>query len=139
MWFLGGFRANANEKDESQGKKLGHQMLEHNNPSRAYFVKGQIVAINQAVLAGEISCIAASRRLHCLGIRLLGDIDEDFTVFIALDSETDHLAIGIEERASRSQGAAALMDLEIAAIEAREKSNIEQACRVLVRRFQFVD
>lgn len=106
---------------------------------KATYLRGQIVALAEAVLAGELSCIAASRSLHALGNCLFDDLDDDFIPFMALNSETDHLPLGSGERAGRSEETLRQLDLEFREIEGRERAYIEQACQNLIHRFRWID
>jgi hypothetical protein len=104
------------------------------NEEFAAFTRGKIVAICEAVLKEEIGVIAGSRRLKSLGYELCGDHDEDFLVFVAIDSETDHLPV---DQDRRNWGAEALerKDTEIAEAEALYKDEAFAACRKLIERF----
>lgn len=64
---------------------------ERNARDAEYFIRGQIMAICESVLAEEIGVIAGSRRLNRLGLQLYGARDSDFITFVGVDSETDHL------------------------------------------------
>ncbi len=98
------------------------------------FMRGKIVAVCEAILKEEISVIASARRLKGFGFELCGDHDEDFIVFTAIDSETDHLPVDWERR---NWGGEALKrkDAEIAEAEAFYKDKAFETCRKLVGRF----
>jgi Protein of unknown function (DUF2489) len=85
-------------------------------------------------LAEEIGIIAASRRLTALGLKLFDAHDEDFIMFVAVDSETDHLPVD-KERHNWSAEALERKDAEIAEAEAFYKNNVIAACRKLIERF----
>jgi hypothetical protein len=104
------------------------------NEDFSAFMRGKIVAVCEAILKEELGVIAGSRRLKSLGIDLCGDHDEDFIVFVAIDSETDHLPVDWERR---NWGAETLgrKDKEIAEAEASYKDRAFAACRKLVGRF----
>ena len=99
-----------------------------------YYIRGKIVAICEAVLADEIGIIAASRRLSALGLELFDRHDEDFRIFDAVDTETDHLPVDIERR-NWSAEALKRKDTEIAKAEAFYKGDVIEACRKLIERF----
>ena len=61
-----------------------------------YYIRGKIIAICEATLAEEIGIIAASRRLSALGLELFDGRHEDFIMFDAVDTETDHLPVDKE-------------------------------------------
>lgn len=104
------------------------------NEEFSAFMRGKIVAVCEAILKEEIGVIAGSRRLKGLGFDLCGDHDEDFMVFVAIDSETDHLPVDWERR---NWGVEALKrkDEEIAEAEASYKDRAFLACRNLIGRF----
>ncbi len=99
-----------------------------------YYLRGKIVAICEAVLAETIGIIAASRTLSALGLELFDRHDEDFIVFDAVDSETDHLPVDLE-RKNWSAEALKRKDAEIAEAEALYKNDVIAACRKLIERF----
>ena|ERR1041385_8564757 len=100
------------------------------------YIRGKIVAICEAVVAEEIGIIAASRRLSALGLELFGRHDEDFILFVAVDSETDHLPVDIE-RKNWSAEALKRKDVEIAEAEALYKNDVIAACTKLIGRFNW--
>jgi hypothetical protein len=99
-----------------------------------YYIRGKIVAICEAVLAEEIGIIAASRRLSALGLELFDGRHEDFIMFDAVDSETDHLPVDTE-RKNWDAEALRRKDAEIAKAEAFYKDDVIAACRKLIERF----
>ena len=110
------------------------------NETLSVFVRGKIVAICEAILNEEIGVIAGSRILnklemelhHCEVVQF--DRDEDFTPFIGIDSETDHLPVD-RERANWSAEALGRKDKQIAESEAFYKDSAFAACRNLIARF----
>ena len=110
------------------------------NESRLLFVRGKIVAVCQAILNEEMGVIAGSRILCGLEFELRYDLyrqydcDEDFTTFIAINSETDHLPVD-RERINWSAEALARKDREIAEAEAFYRASCFEACHTLVARF----
>lgn len=99
-----------------------------------YYIRGKIVAICEAVLAEKIGIIAASRTLSALGLELFDGHDEVFSMFDAVDTETDHLPVDIERR-NWSAEALRRKDAEIAEAEAFYKNDVIAACRNLIERF----
>lgn len=99
-----------------------------------YYLRGKIVAICEATLAEEIGIIAASRRLSALGLELFDGHQEDFIMFDAVDTETDHLPVD-KERKNWSAEALKRKDAEIAEAEASYKDEVFAACRKLIERF----
>jgi hypothetical protein len=103
-----------------------------------YFLRGQIVAICEAVLAEELGVIAASRRLNLLGLELLNGRDEDFGEFLVVDSDTDHLPVD-SERHNWSVEALNRKDKEIAEAQSFYKEEVDAACKKLIERFGMKD
>ena len=99
-----------------------------------YYIRGKIVAICEATLAEEIGIIAASRRLSALGFELFDGRHEDFIMFDAVDTETDHLPVD-KERKNWSEEALQRKDAEIAEAEDFHKDEVIAACRKLMKRF----
>lgn len=108
---------------------------ERNARDAEYFIRGQIVAICEAVLAEEIGVIAGSRRLNRLGLDLYGARDPDFITFAGVDSETDHLPVDAE-RANWSAEALERKDAEIAQAQKLYQEDVFLACRKLIERFR---
>ena len=110
------------------------------NETLSVFVRGKIIAICEAILNEEIGIIAGSRILNSLDHELrhsqVGQFerDEDFILFVGIDSETDHLPVD-RERANWSAEALARKDKEIAESEAFYKNSAFAACRHLIARF----
>ncbi len=97
------------------------------------------MSIARNVLAGVGDAILASRELRALRFSLgVGEDDPDFTVFVAIDSETDSLPIG-PDRALWSTEALARLENEV--IEARRWANTQgrQAFENVLRRFGGAD
>jgi hypothetical protein len=107
---------------------------------RSAFVRGKIIALCEGILREEIGVIPGSRILNGLEFDLFdypcGEIkrDDDFLLFVAIDSETDHLPVD-RERANWSEEALARKDSEIAKAEAFYKDSAFRACRKLIERF----
>ena len=77
---------------DEKGKSESHSIEQ-----RSVYLRGKIVAICEAILREEMGAIAGSRVLNKLEIELLHHAtlgwftrDEDFLVFVAIDSEADH-------------------------------------------------
>lgn len=104
------------------------------NEEHSAFTRGKIVALCEALLQEEIGIIAGARRLKGLGHELCGDHDEDFLIFVAIDSETDHLPVDREWR-NWSVDALERKDREITEYEGSVKDDAFAACKVLIERF----
>ena len=110
---------------------------------RSAYLRGKIVAICEAILREEMGAIPGSRILNKLELDLLHqatfgwfDRDEDFSTFVAIDSETDHLPVDLE-RHNWSTEALERKDQEIAKAEQWAKELAFPACRKLIERFRF--
>src|SRR5688572_13885453 len=99
----------------------------------------QVAAVEAAklILAGELGVIEGCRLLADLAHTLVPDwvADQDFVVFGALASETDHLPTGTA-RQYWAADALAREDRNIARIEASARSDVLAACRNVINRFQ---
>ena len=60
----------------------------------------EIVLACRRMLSGQIGVLSAARQIKSLAFRLHGDkyVHDKFRIFIAIDSETDHLPVGPERR-----------------------------------------
>jgi hypothetical protein len=105
------------------------------NEEHRQFLSRKIVATAQRVLSGELGIIAGARQLSGLGSDVGADRDPDFTFFVGLDSETDHLPIG-EVRQSWNSEALQQKDAEVREIEASYREQAFESCRSLIRRYE---
>jgi hypothetical protein len=96
----------------------------------------QATALADRMLAGTESLIAGARELQRLGRWIVPDIgvDKDFVVFLAFDSETDHLPVD-EERKNWDPAALQRKDREIAEYEKKWSPRVRAACSSIVSRF----
>ena len=94
------------------------------------------VAVADAVLSGGIGVIEGARKLSSLAHDLVADwtADADFLVFGALDSETDHLPVG-SVCDLWDPVALVAQDATVRRIESEARSEVEHACRNIIRRF----
>ena len=111
-----------------------HRRIEMRTEEYPIFIRGKIVAICEAMLREEIGIITGSRILKSLGFELFADHDEDFSMFVAIDSETDHLPVDFERR-NWSIEALERKDKEIENYEASAKADAFETCRKLIKRF----
>jgi hypothetical protein len=98
--------------------------------------KREAVDVATQVVNGEVGIIAGSRVLLRLGHELVPDtrVDPDFVVFLALDSETDHLPLE-DERHNWEPAAFAQKQLEVARLEELSRPGVVAACRAIIDRF----
>jgi hypothetical protein len=93
----------------------------------------KIVELARGIISGEVGLIAGSRQLWRLGLDVAPKRDPDFTFFLAIDSESDHLPIG-EVRQHWNPDALREKDTEIAKIEALRREKAVEICRRLIQR-----
>ena len=95
----------------------------------------RVVRVADAIIRGDLGLIEGSRRL-CEIRAEHGSLrdDADFGVFVAIESETDHLPIG-DVRAHWSPDALLVKDREIRAAEEFYRESAIAACRRLIERF----
>jgi len=98
-----------------------------------YFIRGEIVAICNAVIGNYIEVLAAACELNRLGFELFGELDEGFEVFAAVCSEVEDLPIG-KERENWAPEALAEKDNEIRRAAAMYSDSIREACKSLLTR-----
>jgi hypothetical protein len=104
------------------------------NEEHRQFLSGKIVAVARAVLAGELGIIVGARQLCGLGHQIGADRDADFTFFVGLDSETDHLPIG-DVRQHWNEEALRDKDAEITRVEAFYRERAFETCRQLFQKY----
>ncbi len=86
-------------------------------------------------LAGTLGLIEASRLLVSCAHRLREDRNSEFTFFIAVESETDHLPVG-EYRNQWAADSLKAKDEEIHSIEEFYRRDAVAAATFLLNRFQ---
>jgi hypothetical protein len=111
--------------------RQGHLDLESLERARR-----QAVEVAQAILSGSIGLIAGCRSLASLAHTLVDDacVDPDFVVFVAVESETDHLPLE-DQRVHWEAAAFANKRHEIHAYESQAREEVANACRSVVTRF----
>ncbi len=88
------------------------------------------------IVDGKIGILTASRQLAVLHHEIVGDrLDNDWRVFVGIDSETHHLPIG-EERKHWAPSALAEKDIEIKRMEDFWRVHAVEAARNLMRRYE---
>jgi|SRR5882724_1306267 len=104
------------------------------NEEHRQFVSRKIVAASRSILSGELGIIAGARQLCGLGHGVGADRDPDFTFFVAIDSESDHLPIGVA-RQHWNPEALRTKDAEVAKFEAFYKEQTFEVCRRLIQKY----
>jgi hypothetical protein len=98
--------------------------------------KESAVATLLSFLEGRIGAIEAARKLSSLRFSLVGDeLEEDWRVFVGIDSETDHLPVG-EERKNWSADSLVTKDAEIKRTEEHYRLEAFAAAHALLRRYE---
>jgi hypothetical protein len=100
------------------------------------YLRLELVATAKSVLSGEMGIIAGSRLLWRLGDELNNQHDPDFKIFIAADTETDHLPVD-KERENWSEEALKRKDVEIAEYEAHYRQKVMDGCRRILERYSY--
>jgi len=97
--------------------------------------RARVGEVAKGMLDGSIDYLEGARELSSLRHQIeVQDGDQDFIVFVAVDSETDNLPIG-KPRQFWSKGSLERLEPEIQkAIEWAKKVSLEQ-CKSLVKRF----
>ena len=110
----------------------GHRL---NNLYQLNIAKANLVAVAKELDAGRIHFIDGIRRILSLkwSVSQL-EHDADFSTFVAVDSESDHLP-GAEQRHLCSQAWLKECDLQTARLEAFWGREARVACVALVTRF----
>ena len=107
----------------------------YRDPREKYqcYLRGQMVAICEALLNEDIGVVNASRRLTSLGHELWENPNnvEGFTTFVAIESETDHLPVD-KERHNWNEEALERKDKEIAEAEQSYRDSALQAASELL-------
>ena len=95
-----------------------------------------MVAIAEAMLAGRVGIIEGSCKLSALRYDVTDEqFDPDFVTFVSIDSDADHLPVGVV-REKWAEGALAEKDTEIERFEDFYRESALDGCRALVQRFE---
>lgn len=97
-----------------------------------------VVEICQSVIKGSTGVIAASRKLKDLHYQMFQNVDDDFHIFIGIESETDHLPVG-DERQYWDVTVLSEKDKEIAEYEDKVIKVVVESCKKLIDRFAISD
>ena len=105
--------------------------LRRNNSE--HFIRGQIVALCNAVIGNYVEVLAAACELNRLGFELFGNLDEDFKHFAGVCSEVEDLPIG-KERENWAPDALAEKDNEVRRAAAIYSEVLREPCKPLLTR-----
>jgi hypothetical protein len=95
-----------------------------------------IAALAAKVLAGGMRAGEAARRLSALRFIVSEDgRDDDFDIFVLLDSETHHLPVGAERDVLWAPAVLPKLGAELRRIEEGYRSEVLESCARLVARF----
>lgn len=94
----------------------------------------RVLATCRGLLEGRIGVIEAARELSRLRFDLDAEDDPDFRVFVAIDSETDHLPVGTVRR-DWGPDALEAKDREIREYEEASREDAYRAARNLLKKY----
>jgi hypothetical protein len=117
---------------------MWHKRMTHNNwHNEQYMMAKRSEVVNTARLLrdGKMSVVEGAWRLNALRHEVTqNDFDDDFMLFVAIASETDHLPVG-EVRKQYATEALVRADKEIEEVDKIYRSQVEVACEKLIARF----
>lgn len=94
----------------------------------------EVREVASRLLAGHLGVIEGARTLAALGFESARDPDPDFTIFVAIASETAHLPIGAE-RKHWADSALVEKDIETSSLEDRNRGAAFAGCRALISKY----
>ena len=104
------------------------------NETEILRAQSEVLSTARGILSGEVGIVEGARRLTKLGHALGADRDSDFTFFVGLDSETDHLPVG-EVRSHWAEDALRRTDEELRACESFYRADAFRICQTLIQRY----
>jgi hypothetical protein len=96
--------------------------------------QSEVVSTARGIVSGTIGIVDGARRLTKLGHALGVDRDPDFTFFVGVDSETDHLPAG-EVRRHWAADALRQTDEELRECEAFFRADALRVCQSLIQQY----
>src|ERR1043165_6813817 len=102
------------------------------NETEILRAQSEVVSTARGILSGVVGIVEGARRLTKLGHALGVDRDPDFTFFIGVDSQTDHLPVG-EVRRHWAADALRRTDEELRACESFFRADAFRVCQSLVQ------
>ena len=94
----------------------------------------EMVRVARRILDGSIGIVAGARQITRLRFGSTAENDSDVLVFIAIDSETDHLPLG-DVRRHWSAEALRAKDEELRGFEDWAREHTFKACKSLIARY----
>src|SRR5207248_901787 len=104
------------------------------NESEILRAQSEIVSTARSILSGAVGIVEGARRINKLGHALGVERNPDFTHFVAVDSETDHLPVG-EVRRHWAADALRRTDEELRACESFYRDRTFRVCQNLIQRY----
>jgi hypothetical protein len=95
----------------------------------------RLIARANELIEGRIGVLEAARKITLYRFRLRAEKDTDFITFVAIDSETDHLPIGIVRQHWVGE-ALEKKDLEIEKTETHFRDRALKAARNLIEKYK---
>jgi hypothetical protein len=92
------------------------------------------MTVSRELLEGRLGVIEAARELSRLRYDVGAESDPDFIMFVAIDSETDHLPIGTVRR-EWTPDALEAKDREIREYEERSREEAYNAARNILKKY----
>jgi hypothetical protein len=86
------------------------------------------------LIEGRLAVIEAARAMQKLAFKVRDEQDPNFTVFLAIYSDSDSLPVG-EERKNWAPSALRGEDAKIESLEERWRERALQAARLLIKRY----
>jgi hypothetical protein len=123
--------------DRTARRKFARELMDNYGGGRPWIddAPERAIAIARGILAGEIGVIEGSRALSSMLWEFGTDMTDQFSPFVAIDSETDDLPAGAV-RDLWEVDALARKDLEIGRCEKLYRTQTFEACKVLIRQLK---
>lgn len=123
--------------DRSARRQFARELMDNYGGGRPWVddAPEHAIAIARSILAGETGVIEGSRALSSMRWKFGTDMPDQFSPFVAIDSETDDLPIGAV-RDLWDLNALARKDLEISRCERFYETQAFEACKALIERLK---
>jgi hypothetical protein len=105
------------------------------NEEHRNWASGKVVAVAKSILSGELGIVAGARQLARWRFDVGAEHDPDFTFFVGVDSETDHLPVG-EVRSRWSPEALKAKDEDLRTFEASVRDRALRVCESLIQKYE---